>query len=381
MAATAAAVAAEEDTELRDLLVQTLEGSGVLNRIKAELRAAVFLALEEQEKVENKTPLVNESLKKFLNTKDGRLVASLVAEFLQFFHLDFTLAVFQPEASTFQGLEGRENLARDLGIIEAEGTVGGPLLLEVIRRCQQKERGPGRGEGALDLADAHSPPPSPEGKLSANTGPSKKAGSSASQSDTSVSSSEPKSKGSLHSLAQEAKLGPFLSSKSLDVTDKAGLGAHEDDLDGDSFFDDPIPKPEKTYGWRSDPGKPGGSLASLADAPSLRSGLGSLPGAPTLKDSEGKRGNTALRDLKVVNDKIGSLGLGAGEDDDYADDFNSTSHRSERSELSIGEEIEEDLSAELDDPNTSDKLEDLTQDLTVSQLSDVADYLEDVAFT
>lgn len=29
--------------------------------------------------------------------------------------------------------------------------------------------------------------------------------------------------------------------------------------------------------------------------------------------------------------------------------------------------------------NTSDKLDDLTQDLTVSQLSDVADYLEDVA--
>lgn len=27
-------------------------------------------------------------------------MASLVAEFLQFFHLDFTLAVFQPETST-----------------------------------------------------------------------------------------------------------------------------------------------------------------------------------------------------------------------------------------------------------------------------------------
>lgn len=34
MAATAAPVVAEEDTELRDLLVQTLENSGVLNRIK-----------------------------------------------------------------------------------------------------------------------------------------------------------------------------------------------------------------------------------------------------------------------------------------------------------------------------------------------------------
>ncbi|XP_053077967.1 centrosomal protein 43 isoform X1 [Acinonyx jubatus] len=401
MAATAAAVVPEEDTELRDLLVQTLENSGVLNRIKAELRAAVFLALEEQEKVENKTPLVNESLRKFLNTRDGRLVAGLVAEFLQFFNLDFTLAVFQPETSTFQGLEGRENLARDLGIIEAEGTVGGPLLLEVIRRCQQKEKGSTNGEGALDLSDVHSPPKSPDGKTSAHSGPSKiprytgqgkkktsrrksgaKANSEASQSDTSLSSSEPKSRSSLHLLTHETKIGSFLSNKSLDVKDKAGLCPDGDDMEGDSFFDDPIPKPEKTYGWRSEPGPPAGSLASLSDAPPLKSGRSSLtgaPGAPSSAEAGSKRGNTVLKDLKLVNDKVGSLGLGTGEDDDYVDDFNSTSHRSEKSELSIGEEIEEDLSVEMDDINTSDKLDDLTQDLTVSQLSDVADYLEDVA--
>ncbi|XP_019567962.1 centrosomal protein 43 isoform X5 [Rhinolophus sinicus] len=355
MAATAAAVVAEEDTELRDLLVQTLENSGVLNRIKAELRAAVFLALEEQEKVENKTPLVNESLEKFLNTKDGRLVASLVAEFLQFFNLDFTLAVFQPETST----------------------------------------------GVLDLSDVHSPPKSPEGKPSTHTAPSKiprytgqgkkktsgqksgakKASSDASQSDTSISSSEPKSKNSLHLLAHETKIGSFLSNKGLDDKDGAGLCPDEDDTEGDSFFDDPIPKPEKTYGWRSEPSKRVGSLASLSDAPPLKSGLSSLTGAPSLKDSESKRGNTVLKDLKLVNDKMGSLGLGTGEGDDYVDDFNSTSHRSEKSELSIGEEIEEDLSVELDDANPSDKLDDLTQDLTASQLSDVADYLEDVAHT
>ncbi|XP_070233129.1 centrosomal protein 43 isoform X3 [Bos mutus] len=376
MAATAAAVVAEEDTELRDLLVQTLENSGVLNRIKAELRAAVFLALEEQEKVENKTPLVNESLRKFLNTKDGRLVASLVAEFLQFFNLDFTLAVFQPETSTFQGLEGRENLARDLGIIEAEGTVGGPLLLEVIRRCQQKEKALTSGEGALDLSDVHSPPKSPEGKTGAHTPPSKiprykgqgnkktsgqqpgakKASNDASHSDTSISSSEPKSRSGLHLLAHETKIGSLLSNNSLDVNAKAGPSPEEDDLEGDSFFDDPIPKPEAAYGWRSEPSKQAGSLASLSDAPPLKSGLSSLAGAPSLKESEG-----------------------TGEEDDYVDDFNSTSHRSEKSELSIGEEIEEDLSVEMDDVNTSDKLDDLTQDLTVSQLSDVADYLEDVA--
>ncbi|XP_065787065.1 centrosomal protein 43 isoform X5 [Muntiacus reevesi] len=333
MAATAAAVVAEEDTELRDLLVQTLENSGVLNRIKAELRAAVFLALEEQEKVENKTPLVNESLKKFLNTKDGRLVASLVAEFLQFFNLDFTLAVFQPETST----------------------------------------------GALDLSDTHSPPKSPEGKTGAHTPPSKKASNDASHSDTSISSSEPKSRSSLHLLAHEAKIGSLLGNNSLDVNAKAGPGPDEDDLEGDSFFDDPVPKPEAAYGWRSEPSKQAGSLASLSDAPPLKSGLSSLAGAPSLKETESKRGNPILKDVKLVNDKIGSLGLGTGEDDDYVDDFNSTSHRSEKSELSIGEEIEEDFSVEMDDANISDKLEDLTQDLTVSQLSDVADYLEDVA--
>lgn len=36
----------------------------------------------------------------FLLVSTGRLVASLVAEFLQFFNLDFTLAVFHPETST-----------------------------------------------------------------------------------------------------------------------------------------------------------------------------------------------------------------------------------------------------------------------------------------
>ncbi|XP_004701965.1 centrosomal protein 43 isoform X3 [Echinops telfairi] len=370
MAATATAVVAEEDTELRDLLVQTLENSGVLNRIKAEVRAAVFLALEEQEKVENKAPLVNESLKKFLNTKDGVLVASLVAEFLQFFNLDLTLAVFQPEASTFQGLEGRETLARDLGIIEAEGTVGSPLLLEVVRCCQQRKKGPPSGEGALDLSDVHSPPKSPEGKTSSHTIPSKKS-SEASQRDTSISSSEPRSRSSRHAL-------PPLSSSPADGATRAGPCPEEDDAEGDSFFDDPIPKPEKTYGWRREPGKQAGSLASLSDAPPVKGGLSSLAGAPSLKDAESKRAQVGLKDLKLVSDRMGSLGLGTRDDEDYLDDFNS-SHRSEKSEMSIGEEIEEDLSVDVDDGDTSDKLDDLTQDLTVSQLSDVADYLEDVA--
>ncbi|XP_049641148.1 centrosomal protein 43 isoform X3 [Suncus etruscus] len=374
MAATAAAVAvaAEEDTELRDLLVQTLENSGVLNRIKAELRAAVFLALEEQEKVENKTPLVNESLKKFLNTKDGRLVASLVAEFLQFFNLDFTLAVFQPETSTLQGLDARENLARDLGIIEAEGTVGGPLLLEVLRRCQQKEKGFICREGALMLSEVPSPPKSPDGKAGTHSSTSK---TSTEASDTSISSSDSRSRSSRHMSSPESRAGTLLSRTSVGHN-SVGPGA-DAEPDGDSFFDDPVLEPQSACGWIREPGKHAGSLASLTDAPLLKSGLSSLAGAPSLKDPEGQRGRTVLKDPRVASEDAGTHGPGAGEDD-YADDFNS-SHRSERSELSIGEEIEEDLSVGVDELNASDKLDELTQDLSVSQLSDVADYLEDVA--
>ncbi|XP_028904998.2 centrosomal protein 43 isoform X2 [Ornithorhynchus anatinus] len=403
--AAGSAAAPDEDTELRDLLVQTLENSGVLSRIKAELRAAVFLALEEQEKIENKAPLVNESLTKFLSTKDGRLAASLVAEFLQFFNLDFTLAVFQSEANTFHGLEARADLAQNLGVVEVEGTGGGPLLLEVIRRCQRKEKSAANGEGAPDPTDFHSPPKSPDGKTSPLTVPSK--ASETSQSDKSVSSSETKSKSSLHILANETKLGSSLKNLPLDAKDKSDICPDEDDVEGDSFFDDPIPKLEKTYGWASDKNndaedagveetcnvpddkqkfpkrksesnKHVGSLTSLSNAPPLKSGLNSLTGASFLKESENSRRNTVLKDLKVVSGKIGvpRLGLRTGEEDEYIDDFSSTSHRSEKSEISIDEEIEEEISVDIED---SDKLEDFTQDLTMSHLSDVADYLEDVA--
>ncbi|NWW44562.1 FR1OP protein, partial [Pedionomus torquatus] len=382
-----AAAATEEDTELRDLLVQTLESSGVLNKIKAELRAAVFLALEEQEKVENKAPLVNESLKSFLGTKDGRLVAGLVAEFLRFFNLDFTLAVFQPESSTLNGLDGRENLARDLGIIEAEGTVGGPLLLEVVKKCQQKKI-----SGAEEVILSNSLCPtskSSDGRSGTHPIPNKVSlyitiysrhiclsfsvrsffslpfkAAETTQSDTSVSSGEA-SKRSIHFLPNETKLDPQLENKDLNTKEKSDPCVDEDDVEGDSFFDDPIPKPERTYGWKTESNKAGG-LASLSDAPPLKSGLSSLTGAPSLKEPDNLNRNSVLKDLRLVNTKLGSLELG------------NTSHRSEKSDISIGEEIDE-ISVETEESNTSDKLEVITQDLTISQLSDVADYLEDVA--
>ncbi|XP_025097968.1 FGFR1 oncogene partner-like isoform X2 [Pomacea canaliculata] len=127
-------MSADEDTELRDLVAQTLEANGTLGKLRAQLRASVFLALEEQENVQNRTPFLNKELKTFLSTKDGHLVASLVREFLEFFHLEFTLAVFDPETGLEDALN-RENLSKELNLRNhpREGESHVPLLVEVLK--------------------------------------------------------------------------------------------------------------------------------------------------------------------------------------------------------------------------------------------------------
>jgi len=119
---------------LRDLVATTLENSGILGKIKAQLRANVYMALEEGENVKNKSKLVNQNLIDFLSTTNGRLVASLVREFLEFFDLDFTLAVFDPETNIGKDFKYRERgkLIDALGLTELTDKKS-PLLSEIMR--------------------------------------------------------------------------------------------------------------------------------------------------------------------------------------------------------------------------------------------------------
>lgn len=84
-----------EDTELRDLVKQALEKSGVLPKIRAELRANVFLVLDQNSLQDNK--FRNEKLKKFMDTEDGVKSVKIIREFLEYFDLNFTAAVFDEE--------------------------------------------------------------------------------------------------------------------------------------------------------------------------------------------------------------------------------------------------------------------------------------------
>ncbi|KAK3516795.1 hypothetical protein QTP70_023677 [Hemibagrus guttatus] len=187
------------------------------------------------------------------------------------------------------------------------------------------------------------------------------------------------------------------------------LGLEDDDEEGDSFFDDPLPKPQKTYGCLSAIGsdtegdgedmfsdaenkpstnpeprragstKPAGITPSpLSDTPSLKSA------EHNQKDPVSNSKEKGLHGLKSLKEKTGSSLpafyfnmppsiLSADEELDYDDDFNS--HNS-KSALSISEEIEE---ASVEGPDFSDRLEEITQDVSVSQTSQAADYMEDVA--
>ncbi|XP_068198310.1 centrosomal protein 43 isoform X4 [Antennarius striatus] len=321
--------ATEDDTELTDLLIQNLENTGVLNKLKAEMRAAVFLAMEEQDKVESKTPLINENLRKCLNTKEGRLAASLVIDFLQVFNLDFTLAVFQPEINAMNGLDGREQICREMSLSPSEMNNNSPLLLELVRRGRHK---PSEDPARRDDPQQRIPRGAP-----AVGAPDLRA---------------PGVRGPSSSLKMEA----------LDL---------EEEEDGDSFFDDPLPKPQKTYG-----GFPLGekdwseksSQKEKVETPHPRDNpAGSLSERHKPGGGGGGGGSTTEQSHSRNDDDV-----------EYDDDFNS--HRSDfsKSELSIGEEIEE---VSIEGPETSDKLDETTQDLSVSQVSQShgADYMEEVA--
>ncbi|XP_018416043.1 PREDICTED: FGFR1 oncogene partner [Nanorana parkeri] len=432
--------AADEDTELRDLLIHTLENNGVLNKIKAELRASVFLALEEQERPENKPTLVNERLLHFLNSREGRLVAGLVTDFLQHFHLDFTLAVLQPEANLTSTADDRAHVAEELGLPEAEK--GGPLLLELIKRFRHREAPlngvPEQGLPSGHMAEAQAKfelyDRDKNGEISKGelrelfvdlfphfhrdmldryvndefTSADRDFSSGIDQKEflamyrrlfiqgRSVVVQEvsdlihPSSKLQLHTRTDNSfsmmspdnhpagsflKPQPKLDDHQLSYEEYEDHKLDEDDPHEDSFFDDPIPKPEKIYGWKEEASKPNGSLSALLNSRADRSEPNSHSEAPNI--IEGSL-HSSFRDLRSASEKMASLELGGGNEDEYADDFNSTSQRSDKSEVSIGEDLEEELS--VDDLTGSDnKLEDFTLDNSISHISDVADYLEEVS--
>ncbi|XP_046973573.1 centrosomal protein 43-like [Vanessa cardui] len=122
-------MAQTEDTELRDLVIEALEKNGSLAKIRALLRANIFLAFEDE--CENLKQ--NETLDKMLLLPAGKLCLSIVHDFLDFCNLRNTLFVYKSE--TRQGkeyeYEGRNTVADKLNIKQSDQQ-NQPILLSLI---------------------------------------------------------------------------------------------------------------------------------------------------------------------------------------------------------------------------------------------------------
>uniref|UniRef100_A0A5B6Z1X3 Uncharacterized protein n=1 Tax=Davidia involucrata TaxID=16924 RepID=A0A5B6Z1X3_DAVIN len=96
-----------EMMDLKTLVTRTLEKKGVLAKIRAELRASVFEAIEEEdqaiEKEEGLPPALlgscNDRAKQLHASPSGRLLTALICEYLDWAQLGHTLKVYLPECN------------------------------------------------------------------------------------------------------------------------------------------------------------------------------------------------------------------------------------------------------------------------------------------
>lgn len=129
-------MAQSEDTELRDLVIEALERNGSLAKIRALLRANVFLAFEDDyENIKQ-----NVSLDNILKLPEGKLSLSIVHDFLEFCNLKNTLFVYMAESRQKKdySYDGSKKLSEKLNLPKME-TVKEPILITLLKILSQRK--------------------------------------------------------------------------------------------------------------------------------------------------------------------------------------------------------------------------------------------------
>ncbi|XP_058771995.1 protein TONNEAU 1b-like [Vicia villosa] len=130
-----------EMMDLKTLVTRTLEKKGVLARIRAELRASVFEAIEEEDRVIEKDQALppallgscNDRAKQLHASPSGRLLTALVCEYLDWAQLTHSLKVYLPECNLekdFWKSELKEFSSKNGYDLNRNGD--SPVLLDVL---------------------------------------------------------------------------------------------------------------------------------------------------------------------------------------------------------------------------------------------------------
>ncbi|KAL7109832.1 hypothetical protein ACP275_06G200200 [Erythranthe tilingii] len=131
-----------EMMDLKTLVTRTLEKKGVLAKIRAELRASVFEAIEEEDRVVEKEeglpPALlgscNDRAKQLHNSPSGRLLTALICEYMDWAQLNHTLKVYLPECNLPKEswkTELKDFSSKNGYDLNRNGD-SGPLLLDVL---------------------------------------------------------------------------------------------------------------------------------------------------------------------------------------------------------------------------------------------------------
>jgi len=335
----------DEDTELRDLVATTLDNCGILGKMKAQLRANVYIALEQGDNIKKKSPLVNHKLLDFLSSTNGRLVASLVREFLVFFDLDFTLAVFDPETNIGHDFKyrGREKLIDALGLTELTDTRS-PLLSEIMRLSKvsilKSETPTPTNEDDVDDEDGTSIQSSLAEDDVVSESKSKSVSERSSGSRTLTDNNKPTKTGAEHSATPDNS-----------ITDKCGSKNPPKSQNATFTMD---PRPKSMFPSKEKELSPfqSGSLSSLGDLPPLggHNVLGDLPPLPVTRANPlsplEPHGRGSLAPLK----KVPSM---QKQDSDESNLSNNSNKR----------DLSQDISNKTDFPHDTSKKRDLPQDI------------------
>ena len=129
--------------ELKNIGIQTLETNGVLGQVRAQLRSCVFKVIDNQDQVESKKSNFhweNPHARKLRDNKSSTLAAELIREFLEFYRLDYTLAIYGPEVNLKGKTEDKDGLARRAGF-STGAAKDKPILLQMLEKFMSGDMG------------------------------------------------------------------------------------------------------------------------------------------------------------------------------------------------------------------------------------------------
>ena len=120
--------------DLKELIIQTLDAAGVLDKIRAQLRLQVFKAVQNDEgKLQNE----NSKPVKIAQSPEGNLAAALFRDFLECYKMKYSLNVLIPEFHLPQSDDVRVYLTKELNFTPDAGEPFLTFMLNFLMKSSE----------------------------------------------------------------------------------------------------------------------------------------------------------------------------------------------------------------------------------------------------